>query len=123
MLIYSAMSPHGASNPLGLLTGPSERQITLLLGRSKKNKREFRSGEREGKKRWCFSKKSWVEATDKRREITGWGFKGEVERGEERRGDGDGDGETKMMTKRRGKQFFSGEEEGKMIRPADQRES
>lgn len=63
MLIYSEMSPHRATNPLGLLTGPSERQIALLLGRRGKQQR-IKSG--KGKEMWCFPR-----SCKKRRQIRG----------------------------------------------------
>lgn len=44
MLIYSEMSPHRTTNPLGLLTGRSECQITLLLGRRGKKDGDYRLG-------------------------------------------------------------------------------
>lgn len=80
MLIYSEMSPHRATNPLGLLTGRSECQITLLLGRR---------GKKDGIKRGKLERKGSVfqEVVKRRhlwRQISGGrlqvGVGGEVER-------------------------------------------
>lgn len=90
MLIYSEMLPRGATNPLGFLTGPSERQITLLLGR-----REKWLNRKRGEERWY--RKSSVSQTSckrKRQQIRGGRFQVGVreevellEKGEKRKRD------------------------------------
>lgn len=89
MLIYSEMSPHRATNPLGLLTGPSERQMALLFWKERKQQR-IKRGE-EGRERKGSVFQEVLKRRGLRRQMRGGrlqvGVRGEVERQQERRGD------------------------------------
>ncbi len=89
MLIYSEMSPHRATNPLGLLTGPSEHQMALLLGRREKQQR-IKRGE-QGRERKGSVFQELPQRRGLRRQMRGArlqvGVRGKVKRQQERRGD------------------------------------